>query len=894
MRNVFHKIMLVLMFIGAGISAFSGVRVQFKDNDGTPVSQWMRLEFKIINDGPASYDLANTTLTYFFSDTASVWSTALWSFLINSNQADASTITATVAPEPSLTNGKSLTLKFSSGTISPDLSCWVLVGTHNQVWSVNELDDFSYLPGTVFQDDGNISLYQGDQVLWGPKIFSPIGNGPVFNGNFNPIISYEDRKHYSSDPAVAVIHLANNSSMLYLATSTDLYSSQSCGSGWWPPNWFKSNCGIDWPMDGVHLYTIGDNTLSTQWLEHGNVNSGVVDPVMQLKDFSWANVGAENMFAPDIQYVSEKQKMFMYIPIKGTDGWHIGTASAGPNASGFYDNFTPFKGNNQFSYFNFTNGAGGTGFLIDPGVFQALDGTYYMLYVDTEKGSVSNGNISMAQINDDMVSGLSKGRIGFIPPYNQYSYLTQYLEGPDVSIMHTKNGTPYYYLVFTAGNNSQLIGYAMASQQSFAANQTTCWDFKGWVFQDLGTGNNHADFVEFGDKHYIFYHQGFPDPGNHRRQVCAKEFELDDNGEIIGLTRPSNIADINNLTLYGSLDGNTKQISKGFVKIRDETISDQNVSTIHLSTLENITPGDLKHFKLVYYINIEPGANMALEPDGDLPANFKLLPLRHLGAKIWAAIIECTIPNNSSYVFKSGQFINLDLPFKVHFLGTNGGNSNIKSNDPSQPIGSYTTWTTRIGFFDGNSDPARDVPLCGETPAILQNTTKYLRNAMVFNGDADWSYLTLTGNNENWGINNQFLNTGWVSQEWYVKDVDQNTVVQGVTVGPNVVQLVNLWPTQSGNNYYMTCDNTTYPADILGVNYAILNKSLHNDASKHPDMLSQFWKKELVQGNCYRLKSLWTPSGKSIYLTRYQAGNASPTYGKLDLGSDLRQQWFME
>src|SRR5689334_20956853 len=92
MKKLFYAITCGLTLQCIGSHALAGVRAQFRDNDGTPTSEWMRLEFKVVNDQPTPLDLANTTLRYYFRDTSKVWSTALWSFLVNSNQWNASTV----------------------------------------------------------------------------------------------------------------------------------------------------------------------------------------------------------------------------------------------------------------------------------------------------------------------------------------------------------------------------------------------------------------------------------------------------------------------------------------------------------------------------------------------------------------------------------------------------------------------------------------------------------------------------------------------------------------------------------------------------------------------------------------------------------------------------------
>jgi len=621
LKNLFYTIGLVMMMLFFSGSALAGVRVQFKDNDGTPTSEWMRLEFKIVNDQPTPYGLSNTTLRYYFRDSSRIWSTALWSFLINSNQADASTITASVATEPLLKDGWALTLKFSSGTINANSDCWVLVGVHNEIWKVNELDDYSYSAGTTFQDNGNIALYHSDERLFGPKIFGSTGNRSDFTITSNPLISYDSRKHYSSDPVAAVIPIANGSQMLYLATSTDLYSSTSCGTNWWPVNWFES-CGIDWPMDGVHLYTTSEQTpANAQWVEQGDLLAdNTIAPILSLKDFAaaGANTASKNMFAPDIQYVPGG-KLHMYVPMPSTNGsWQIGTASANVNYDGSYDHFVPDPQFFSFSYGAVFNAPASP---VDPGVFPQVDsngqntGSYFMMYVDLTKDQADKatnkiGNVSMAFLHPDMVSGDFMGKVRFAAPYSNYSKLINYMEGPDVSVMRSKSGKPYYYMVFSAGEGSSLIGYAMASVEDFYNSPLYCWNFKGWIFQDfgidlgflkIGTGNNHVNLVQYNDRPYIFYQQGSTDKGNHRRQVWAKEIALIDNptnnpslpsdGEIVGVTRPPTTS-MENLDLYGSLNGMTTWINRATQYLRNASSNDVSWSYVTLSTADTYKEGE--------------------------------------------------------------------------------------------------------------------------------------------------------------------------------------------------------------------------------------------------------------------------------------------------------------
>ena len=917
-HNVFRGVLSLIVLTGFWMASSAGVRVQFKDSDGTPVSEWMRLEFKIVNDQSVSYNLANTTLKYYFSDAARIWSTAIWSFLINSNQANASTITATVDAEPALTNGWVLTLKFSSGTINANSNCWVLVGVHNQVWKVDERDDYSYKTGIVFLNDDHIILTQETPQaalrLWGSRLFKAVENGNAFTVSSNPIISFDDRQHYSSDPAVADINGA-----LVLISSTDLHESGSGG----------------WPMNGIHLYTTyGENTLNTQWWEHGIKSGNVVQPIISLADFSGTE-GTTNkcMFAPDLQYVPEWNMIVMYIPFQKADGsWAIGVASTNTSSAGtdnetnYYDQFSVPKGSKwENVIFDNTGTWNHPAQPIDPGIFEKINpdgqptGQYYMLYVDASRDDGNSaqgnphGNISMASIHSDNMAVVhSMGKISFAQPYYDYKILTNFMEGPDVTVMHTPSGKAYYYMVFSAldlhwtDHDCGLIGYAMADPSDFVeGNELTCWHFKGWIFQDFETtGNNHADLVEYGDKHYIFYHQGSNTPGDHQREVFCKEFEIADNGEIVGVTHPdeNNVGDKNEkwfLDNYGCLDGTTKSIAKGFIDVRDsiKNISNQS-SVIAYSSFKNVTGNDLSSFKMVFYITVGSGERVTVNTRTGFESYFSLQPLRHLGtggsgSNIWGVIINYSgpaIPAGSSFPPKQdGSLWNLSF-------GIQYNHSHLKVNDPSGPYGRHinSTRTTRIGLFNLLSDPATEQPIWGETPTIDASSAsiKYIRNAWKPSSDADWSYLTLATEDptkEGVGIYNKYLNTSLLEQEWYIEDVPKGTWIGSSPVPDNAVRIYN-WKTSTGTKKYMTRSTTTDPAD--GTNYWILNKTANAGST------DQVWIKEHVAGipNRYTLKCMNT----NLYLTRDTkmidaSSGKSSTYGKTKLNYNTeRQNWYIE
>jgi len=282
--------------------------------------------------------------------------------------------------------------------------------------------------------------------------------------------------------------------------------------------------------------------------------------------------------------------------------WHLGTASAGINADGLFGTFTQAPQFLSLDGAVFSVPAG----PVDPGVFPGMtasgqdSGNYFMVFADGSTDT-SVGNLSMAALQPDMVSGALMGKLRFAAPYSHYSQLTNYTEGPDVAVMTTKSGNPYYYMVFTAGGGSTLIGYAMATKSDFDNDPLHCWNFKGWIFEDLGHGNNHVNLVQYNGKYYVFYHQGSPQPGDHQRQVWAKEISLVDNptnnaflpgdGEIVGVTRPTS-ASMEQLNLYGSLNGTTTWINRATQYLRNAINTDVAWSYVTLATADTFKEGE--------------------------------------------------------------------------------------------------------------------------------------------------------------------------------------------------------------------------------------------------------------------------------------------------------------
>lgn len=611
--------------------------------------------------------------------------------------------------------------------------------------------------------------------------------------------------------------------------------------------------------------------------------------------------------------------------------WQIGVASttvpSDVNATtSYYDNFGIAPSSGKPFEFDNTGTWNLPAIPVDPGVFQKI-GTnqYYMLYVDAKRDNGNaaegnpHGNISIAAINADMTSGHSLGKISFAQPYYDYKILTNCMEGPDVSVMHTASGRPYYYMVFSAydpkwtNHDCGIIGYAMASQSEFESNPTSCWHFKGWIFQDFETtGNNHADLVENGDKHYIFYQQGNP-TGYHQRQVFCKEIEISDNywgesdktpdGEIIGVTHPdeSNLPNLGDngthLDNYGCIDGTTKSISRGFIDVIDSTKNNnKNASIISYSSFKNVTENyNLTNFKLIFYITVDAGEKVTVDPRTGFDSGLRMEPLRHIGSNLWGIIISYTgsaIPYGSSFPRKqNGGLWNLSFSIKYN------NENHIKSNDPSEPYGVHnnSNRTNRIGVFNLLSDPAIEPPIGGEIPTVdaSWNSYKFVRNAQKYSTDADWSYLMLSDANPDYpegiGIYNRDLNTGSQNQQWYFTKVTE-TVVNGQPVPVNAYRIRSY----KTNGKYMTMDGAyNNQGDSDGPNYGVTNRSLNTDNA------SQIWILEPLAGipNGYKIQNFMyynSPSYQHQYLTRFTFG-PSDTYCKIASSKDPnRQVWFIE
>ena len=665
----------------------------------------------------------------------------------------------------------------------------------------------------------------------------------------NPLIN-ADAYDFTSDPAVCVINdKSSGQEVLMMVTSSD----------------YRDNGGSNFKMDKTYLFTTVGEDLA------GTVNDPVYwygpgDPVINEDDIPWVHNSPKRLYAPDIQFRKYEgsdddnrgiygDRIYIFVPdIDNTDFQRIAVAYTDSNADSLYGDFTIDNDYLNIKGSSVPNG----GYAYDPGIcYDEESGEYYMAYCNTTYEEFISKNrsnpISIIKLNKNMKEADYINHITF----KNKDLSKVYMEGPDINLMKTPDGTRLYYLTFAAkvkSNETEYIGYATATPEEFRNDPANCWNFKGWIFKHLNAGDwtNHSDLIQYKEKYYVFYHRTFP--GNTARQVCCKEFEIGNDGKIVGVDQNES----------GSLDGRVKSITKGFVNIKDEGINEGNITKPRFSSLKNITGKTLYGPRLYYYLDIEPGKNLVID-------NYYLsngyTSLEHIGSKTWAVVLNVY----GGITFNPGDTLTYEDVFGIHYEDWSTFN---KTNDYSQPLRNENTWTTRVALkdYEGNL-------VCGEIPDVPYDTTKYISSEYE-TWDHKRSYLTCTTKNENEGINSQFLNTGWTKQEWYVYNLSDVKDGNG-----NILPAVRIKNLESG--YYMTCNdqlkNNSY--------YWLLSQKLKEDWK------TQIWIKEDMGYGAIRLRCYWKPTSgalknKDIYLTVQGAGDKIDIYVQ-SLGDDRypTQRW---
>lgn len=640
----------------------------------------------------------------------------------------------------------------------------------------------------------------------------------------------------------------------------------------------------------------------------------------------------------------------------------IGVATAeSPGGVTLYDEFIP-RNQDPNDFFKILPGnpllannglPPNNGFAFDPGVFHAQDmlGTpprlndgYFMAYGDgiaNSEGTLFHKNLSMVQIDaPDMMTGTYLGKIGF-STYQSYSGLDKFMEGPDVHPLtvrpnNSANPGKYYYLVFVSqveeredlvnpeNTDTSYIGYAMCTPAAFWASPTNCWQFKGWLFRNQHTGrNNHINLATFNGRHYVFFHRVPPvlntavgQAISRSREVCVKEIELinnpgqADDGEIRGV-KPA--ANQNIARDFTTLDGLTKGLGKGFIHFRDESTVPPRTpfnpampfvaARIRLSGLNpNAVEGLTAEtgFRLFYYVDIEPGSNLIPSLSEQTDSNLRLAmpPLKHIGMRTWAVVLEYTFPTSGPINTNVGGL--LTLTYDAATSTTNPLFFN-RANDFSQPVDVYHSWTTRVGLMSLN-----DRLIAGETPEIV--VPKLIRTDAV-DFDNRFTYLTVSTNQLGVGINNQYL-VGTAGATPGVQANQQHWILEDASNFPflsdqDKQNAVRVRSVSAG--FYMTANDVTRIDNAHPEFFWLLSQALR------PIWDTQIWIKDPVDAAIgrFRIRSAWKPFDSdsqqgfdsNMFMTRddQRGGNrglqdvfVQPTNGFPNNIPNDRQKWFIE
>ncbi len=705
----------------------------------------------------------------------------------------------------------------------------------------------------------------------------PVVSSHPFSVTANPIIRWQ-KGHFSADPAVEVIHgyttpdISVPRDLVLLLTSTDL--TDISGSG-------------DWPMNGSWLsWTFGGFSLKGTWYDYDAV------PLLQESDFTWVKPGSNHMFAPDIQFVEGVDNanfLYFFVPDLDNDGKsRIGVAHANTTPGNIlFDHPTTSP-----SFFQISGNPPNGGYAFDPGVFHALDTLkdangiplrdsygnlqikegYFMVYADGPYAQ--HRNASMVKINKpDMNSGDYLGKIGFTN-YNSYnSCLDRYWEGPDVHVLTTPSGNKHYYLLFEAqvlpgSDDPGYIAYAMATPDEFWASPTSCWKFKGWLFNNIKSGrNNQVSLAQHYGQYYAFFHRMYPEFNNtvgkavsRSRQVCLKEIELidhpqaADDGEIMGVTIPANQ---NQTQFFGAFDGLTKSVDKNFFNVKDSMYADTTMAMIRLSSFKNASRDVISRFSLYYYLNIEQGCNLLVEPRKMNSFTLGAPYLRHVNRRTWAVVFDYN--TNASDLIVGDSLRNWGELFTLRYdpLTSPAMSKGIikfdKSNDYSQPLGNYNTWSSRIAVRDRWGSL-----LEGEAPDIAAPV--YIKTS-VADGNGKITYLTASTAKPDDGINNQYQGIG-ARNQWIMEDASDFTGVHEEDK-PNALRLKN-----ASTSCYMTCNDLNKGSTSQPFYYLL-------DQAARPSWNTMVWVKEDAGNGLVRFRNLWRDqknfpnNAPTLYLTRH-------------------------
>jgi len=216
-------------------------------------------------------------------------------------------------------------------------------------------------------------------------------------------------------------------------------------------------------MVDYHAYSSDD---MVNWQDHG--------VLIHANELPWAG----NLYAPGA--CSKNGKYYLYIPNSGSA---IGVAVADDPGGPFVDPLGKALVSKSFPNADVP-------WLFDPACFIDDDGQGYLYFGGGDNGGQ---NARVVRLNDDMIS-IKDSMATTIPTVAFF----------EASFMHKHEGKYYfsYSSNFTSGHNAALEYLIGDSPMSGFEHQGKLLDNA-----NINNGNNnHGSVIEFGGKHYLFYH----------------------------------------------------------------------------------------------------------------------------------------------------------------------------------------------------------------------------------------------------------------------------------------------------------------------------------------------------------------------------------------------------
>ena len=305
----------------------------------------------------------------------------------------------------------------------------------------------------------------------------------------------------TSQPLVSHIFTADPSAhvfggRVYIYPSHDL-----------PDDLPENDLGDQYGMTDYHVLSQDHPEAPAQ--DHGQA--------LHVKDVPWAS---QQMWAPDAAY--RNGRYYLYFPAKDKTGvFHIGVATSARPEGPFKAEPEPIKGS----------------FSIDPCVFQAADGEFYMVFGGIWGGQLQrwasgrydpNGKErhgdepalgpKIARLTPDMLQFATPPQDVVITgtdgkPLQARDTTRRYFEGP---WMHRHGG--FYYLSYSTGDTHLLV-YATSK------SPTGPFTFRGqFLTPPLGWTTHHS-IVEHGGRWWLYYHDSSLSGGISSKR-CVKVQEL--------------------------------------------------------------------------------------------------------------------------------------------------------------------------------------------------------------------------------------------------------------------------------------------------------------------------------------------------------------------------------